>query len=869
MKTSSTPSPNRFLLLLGLIFTLAFTMTATASAGRKAEAEALTHSLVGLNNAYQKARTDAKSAALQKLIDATVERQALLAELIESDPGAVLRVAMPERVRQQMPQEVQAFIERRLELEGELEVMYEDYADGSHRLLHGLHADGRRVSLHFDKSPSGLLTGRQAHVRGVLVGESMAVDSGKEDILILALDGGEEGGTNGGSPAPVPNTFGEQRTLVILVNFQDDPVEPYTPEFARDVIFGETSEFFLENSFGQTWIGGDVIGWHTIPVLSTECDSIGIRDYAEQAALSAGFDPAAYARLVYAFPTNACGFWGSATVGGSPSRAWFKGDLELEMTGHELGHNLGLEHSHSLVCSDGTSVGPGSAVTGSYPWPNCSRLEYGDGLDIMGHSLSGHFTAFQKERLGWLRHDTTPGIEVVEASGTYELAPYAAQTGTAPRSLKLFKAEDQYGLKTWYFLEYRQAIGFDSILTNYYSTMDAGNVLNGIAVHAYWEGGGGYGGYLLDMTTDTNAELYTSDPALVAGETFVDPDGMTTITTEFTDPAGAMVRISVETPVCTPANPIVELTPSESQWVAPGTPVIYTASLKNRDSSACAPATFDLSADVPAGWSQSLADTVLILEPGASAITTMAVTSTSTAVDGFYDVSLSAANSADSAYSTSAMATYVVYVPVANEPPNALNDIAETDQETSVQINVLTNDSDPDGDLLTVVSATQGSHGIVTVVAGGYLSYTPADGYSGTDNFAYTISDGNGGSDSATVTMTVHAAGSNAAPVALHDAVTITEEAPVTIDVMANDRDADGDALTVVAVTQGAKGEVKINVDNTVTYSPAKRFKDGDSFSYSISDGDMSATATVTVTLQSSGGDDSGTGGKGGGRKPK
>ena len=96
MKTSSTPSPNRYLLFLGLVFTLAFTIPTTASADRRAEVEALTHSLVGLNTAYQRARSDAKSAALKNLVDATVERQALLAELIETDPSAVLRVA--ERV---------------------------------------------------------------------------------------------------------------------------------------------------------------------------------------------------------------------------------------------------------------------------------------------------------------------------------------------------------------------------------------------------------------------------------------------------------------------------------------------------------------------------------------------------------------------------------------------------------------------------------------------------------------------------------------------------------------------------------------------------------------------------------------------------
>ncbi len=125
-----------------------------------------------------------------------------------------------------MPAEVQVFIEQRLELEGELEVMYEDYVNGSHRLRHTLKANGERISLHFKSPPRGLLSGTPARVSGVLVDDAMAVESGEDDILMLALDGGADGGTDDAdTPAPVANTFGEQRTLVILINFQDNPVE--------------------------------------------------------------------------------------------------------------------------------------------------------------------------------------------------------------------------------------------------------------------------------------------------------------------------------------------------------------------------------------------------------------------------------------------------------------------------------------------------------------------------------------------------------------------------------------------------------------------------------------------------------------------
>jgi hypothetical protein len=72
-----------------------------------------------------------------------------------------------------------------------------------------------------------------------------------------------------------------------------------------------------------------------------------------------------------------------------------------------------------------------------------------------------------------------------------------------------------------------------------------------------------------------------------------------------------------------------------------------------------------------------------------------------------------------------------------------------------VTIPVLANDSDPDGDTLTVTSATQGEHGASVVNGDGTIAYTPAAGFTGTDTFTYTISDGRGGTATATVTLSV------------------------------------------------------------------------------------------------------------------
>jgi hypothetical protein len=90
----------------------------------------------------------------------------------------------------------------------------------------------------------------------------------------------------------------------------------------------------------------------------------------------------------------------------------------------------------------------------------------------------------------------------------------------------------------------------------------------------------------------------------------------------------------------------------------------------------------------------------------------------------------------------------------ANNPPVAVGDSAVVVQNTAITIFVLFNDSDPDGDPLSITDFSQGTNGSVTQ-SGDNLTYTPTAGFTGTDSFSYTISDGNGGTDSASVNITV------------------------------------------------------------------------------------------------------------------
>ncbi|MBI1371298.1 MAG: hypothetical protein GC159_00850 [Phycisphaera sp.] len=92
---------------------------------------------------------------------------------------------------------------------------------------------------------------------------------------------------------------------------------------------------------------------------------------------------------------------------------------------------------------------------------------------------------------------------------------------------------------------------------------------------------------------------------------------------------------------------------------------------------------------------------------------------------------------------------------IENDPAVAVADEASTDQDTPIQIDVLDNDSDPDGDPLSVASVTDPAHGAAVINNDGTVTYTPDGKFVGDDSFVYTLSDGAGGLDTATVTVHV------------------------------------------------------------------------------------------------------------------
>ncbi|EGI74674.1 hypothetical protein PH505_ae00740 [Pseudoalteromonas distincta] len=187
----------------------------------------------------------------------------------------------------------------------------------------------------------------------------------------------------------------------------------------------------------------------------------------------------------------------------------------------------------------------------------------------------------------------------------------------------------------------------------------------------------------------------------------------------------------------------------------------------------------------------------------------------------------------------------ITIIPV-NDAPIANADSATIDEDAApILINVLANDSDVDGDSLTI-SAASANIGSVSVV-GNQIQYTLAADDNGLATVTYTVSDNNGGTSTATLTITITPV--NDAPIANADTATMDEDAaPLLIDVLINDIDADSDSLSITAASADS-GSVSV-VDNKLQYTPAANTNGIVVVSYTVDDGNNATdTGSLSITI--------------------
>ncbi|EIC5076312.1 tandem-95 repeat protein [Vibrio parahaemolyticus] len=181
-----------------------------------------------------------------------------------------------------------------------------------------------------------------------------------------------------------------------------------------------------------------------------------------------------------------------------------------------------------------------------------------------------------------------------------------------------------------------------------------------------------------------------------------------------------------------------------------------------------------------------------------------------------------------------------------NDAPNAENDVITTEEDTSVTIDVLVNDSDVEGDALSIQSASVPSEQGSVDIVDGKLVFTPAENFNGEATITYIVTDGDL-TDEAKVTVTVTPV--NDSPVAVDDTTSIQEDTAVTIDVLPNDTDVDGDKLSIQSASvPEAQGKVEI-VEGKLVFTPAENFNGDAEITYTVTDGQLTDEAKVTVTV--------------------
>ena len=194
-----------------------------------------------------------------------------------------------------------------------------------------------------------------------------------------------------------------------------------------------------------------------------------------------------------------------------------------------------------------------------------------------------------------------------------------------------------------------------------------------------------------------------------------------------------------------------------------------------------------------------------------------------------------------------AQGTVSITVTPVNDAPVANPDSASVAEGSSVDVPVLANDTDVDGDSLSLAGVGAAAHGTASANLDGTVHYVPSGSYTGPDSFTYTVSDG---TTTAQGSVSISVTAINHPPVANADSATVAEDGSVDVDVLANDTDVDGNSLSLTGVGAATHGATSV-VAGKARYVPAANYNGSDSFSYTVSDGTATSTGAVSITVTS------------------
>lgn len=351
--------------------------------------------------------------------------------------------------------------------------------------------------------------GTRARISGQVTGTTMQAEAVTEIAAV---------------PSALPAS-GTTRVLVLLAHWNTP--DSVTPASARAQMFTDSNGYFRDASYGRLGQAGDVTPWMKIAgPAGGKCfaDSANVMTQAKKAAAALGYDAGRYDNVVLYFPDNSwqagsdCAEHAGWAYVGEPG-TWLHGHLDRRVTVHEQGHNYGLAHSHSYLCSNG--------MTGT-----CDQDPYGDPYDAMGSATYvGHFSASQKHLLGWLdgrTADLTPG-------GSATLAPFASNA-VATTAVRVAASSTRT-----YWLEYRRPADFDAALPEW--------ATDGVLLHVTDPTIGPDGGpSLIDARPADGAS--TLNATMLSGSSWTSPEGLRFSVGAVTATGAAVSVVSGPRPVC-------------------------------------------------------------------------------------------------------------------------------------------------------------------------------------------------------------------------------------------------------------------------------------------------------------------------------
>jgi M6 family metalloprotease-like protein len=549
----------------------------------------------------------ATNNAHQQQVTLAQKRETLMVQLAQKDPKAFLQSVIDDTTRAQFAADVQAHIEKHVNVQGTVNVIHIDDFDNeaNSRFAYTLNSNGKKLPLYLAGSAPAISSRSSVKVDGYQAGQTVVATASTGGFQVLS------------SPNPAPASVGVQSTLAILITGPGQPVTPTKAQMNKIIFQDQFQKYYQEQSYGKVSFTGAVTDWISIsgtyPYSACYGDGSsnpGFETPEVQSYLASNsIDLSKYGRVV--FVINQAG-GGCAGVGqgdyningkiyrlsfawvGYPNAGYNSSKLPgfQFVLAHEMGHELGVYHANSWECS-GRSLDS-----------NCVHSEYGNSFDVMGccGSSGTHFNAYYKTILGWL----TPADEVqITQNGTYTLAPLEATSSIRaavinnPRLLATDPQVDPV------YVEYRVPMGFDSNLPASGNGLHLNDAVRGNTTDTWT-----FPRLLNANYASALAYGYQSSLnfPLLAGHKFSWPSHGIAIGSLTTTPLLATFTVSLSRPTCVQGNPVLQISAPYSTAV-PNSNANYAFVITNTDQTGCPARSFSLTAVVKpvtasstAGW---------------------------------------------------------------------------------------------------------------------------------------------------------------------------------------------------------------------------------------------------------------------------